>query len=291
MHNSRITVTTMWLLLVFALFCPVSFAQDQSQALIEAARKGDLKLVQELLAKGTDVNAKGASGVTALWEAAQQGHASVVKLLLDKGADVNARVDAGFTPLMEAANLGHLEVTRVLLERGADPNRKDQWGGTALIAAARNDHPMIVQLLLKGGSDINAKDRGSWTALVWAVWEGYPEVVKLLLESGAAVNEQDSHGRTILMEAAARAQHLKTEENSPWYYDFWDQTLNLFGFRVWGPREPPSGEKDPEVIKLLMAHGADVNARDKDGWTALKRAQKRGHKEIVELLKSHGARE
>jgi hypothetical protein len=48
---------------------------------------------------------------------------------------------------------------------------------------------------------------------------------------------------------------------------------------------------DRQMVKLLLEHGADVNAKDKGGWTALKRAQKRGAKEIVELLKAHGAKQ
>jgi len=47
----------------------------------------------------------------------------------------------------------------------------------------------------------------------------------------------------------------------------------------------------PEVVKFLLQHGADINARTIDGWTALKRAQKGGMPEIVEVLKAHGADE
>lgn len=292
MDKPGIVIIVAGLLFLLPVFRSASFAEDQVQALIDAACKGDLKQTQDLLDKGADVNVKGMSGQTPIAAAAQQGHAGVVRLLLEKGADVNSRVDAGFTPLIEAANLGHLEVTKVLLDRGADVNTKDGWGGTALITAARQDHPEIVKLLLERGADINAKDRKAWTALDWGVWNSYPEIVTLLLESGAGVDEKDSHGRTMLMEAVARPYQLKTREDSPWYCGLWNQALNLLGFTVWGPIEPPSGERDPEIVKLLLEHGgADINAKDKDDWTALKRAKKRGSKEIVELLKAHGAKE
>lgn len=46
-----------------------------------------------------------------------------------------------------------------------------------------------------------------------------------------------------------------------------------------------------EAVRLLLKNGADVNAKTRDGKTALKYAQKTGHKEIGELLKAHGAKE
>ena len=128
MRESRIAALITGLLLVLSVFCSASFAQDQ--ALIEAAKKGDLKQVQELLEKGADVNAKGMFGQTALMEAANKGHLEVVRLVLKKGADVNTRENSGETALMEAVLGGNPEIVKLIIDEGADANAKSNLDET-----------------------------------------------------------------------------------------------------------------------------------------------------------------
>ena len=71
-----------------------------------AAACGHLAMVQALLAKGAEVNAKTPGGWTALMNAAEGGHLAVVQALLDKGADVNAKTPNGWSALMWAAGSG-----------------------------------------------------------------------------------------------------------------------------------------------------------------------------------------
>jgi ankyrin repeat protein len=89
-YVSRIAAVIAVGLTVMTTFCPVSFAEDQSQALIEAAKQGDLKQVQELLEKGADINSKDNSGWTALMWVSDNGNAEIAKVLLAGGADINA---------------------------------------------------------------------------------------------------------------------------------------------------------------------------------------------------------
>ncbi len=91
-----------------------------------AAGRGDPAVVEALLAKGADVNAKDESGITALMWAS--GHLDVVQALLAEGADVNAKRNDGLTLLMQASQLGHLDVVQALIDRGADVNAKDNSG-------------------------------------------------------------------------------------------------------------------------------------------------------------------
>ncbi len=86
------------------------------------------------------------------------------------------------------------------------------------------------------------------------------------------------------MEVAARDHQIE-----PWYYSLRDLLVLTF-LNPLGPVYC-SGAKDPQIAKLLLQKGADVHVKDQDGWTALKRAQKRGATEIVQLLKEHGAKE
>jgi ankyrin repeat protein len=87
MHRLGIGIVTTGMLIVLSIFCSASFAEGQGQALIEAACKGDLRQVQELLEKGADINAKNCDQ-TALTAAARGGNLEIVKLLMEKGADV-----------------------------------------------------------------------------------------------------------------------------------------------------------------------------------------------------------
>jgi uncharacterized protein len=119
MRKPRIAVIAAGLLLALSIFCSASFAQDQGQALIEAAKQGDLKQVQELLEKGADINTKDKDGMTALMVACLNGHAEVVKDLLAKGADVNAEAKKGFTALKMASLYNYTEVVELLKAHGA----------------------------------------------------------------------------------------------------------------------------------------------------------------------------
>jgi hypothetical protein len=154
-----------------------------------------------------------------------------------------------------------------------------------LIGAAKSGDVTLVYNLLKKGADANALDGDGWTALEWGVWHGQLDMVKVLLDGRADTNARTHNGRTILMIAAARDHQIR-----PWYQEFSRMLQKIIFLNPWGPRYP-SGREDPQIVKLLLEKGADVNAKDKDGWTALKRAQKRGAVEIVELLKTHSAKE
>lgn len=140
--------------------------------------------------------------------------AHVIDKLLEKGANVNARDVAGWTPLMEAAATGDVRTAELLVARGAHVNDAANDGQTPIYLAARG-RPKMVEYLLAHGADPNATTRDGRTPLMHAVktgWltvvkpaliDGYREVFEALLARGADVNRRDSSGTTALMEAAA----------------------------------------------------------------------------------------
>jgi ankyrin repeat protein len=278
--------------LVWALLGSVevaSFAGNLHQELIEAVARGDSSLVTALVDNGADFNAKDEYGRTALTQASARGDLETVKLLLGKGADVKVNASSGWPALTKAAGRGDLEMVRLFLDRRAPPNAKDWSGSTALIEASvrgQKGHLAVIELLLQKGANIDAKDKLRWTALMWSVWYSHLEVVKTLLAKGADVNAMDGAGTTAVMQACARDHQLR----ALLYRELWQLFLSVFQGKTWGPTYP-SGQNDVEVLKLLLEKGADVNAKSRDGWTALNRAQRRGASEIVELLKAHGGTE
>jgi ankyrin repeat protein len=108
------------------------------------------------------------------------------------------------------------------------------------MAAARNDHPGVLKLLIERGADLDAMNDADYTALLLAAARGNVGCVKVLLEAGAGVDYEGAEGCTPLMQAA------------------------MCGARF-------HGEQDyVNVMLVLTAAGADPNARNRFGETALK---------------------
>jgi hypothetical protein len=131
-------------------------SSDRSEALSEAARRGDAARVKQLLDEGVDVNTKFRYNRTALSFAADRGHADVVKLLIERGADVNAK-DTFYnaTPLTWAVNPAmerkpqHVEVVRLLLAKGGIPA---EALSNALAAATQSKQDEMIALLKAAGA-------------------------------------------------------------------------------------------------------------------------------------------
>jgi len=111
-----------------------------------AAYGGDIEVVKEFLAAGTDVNAKTMHGGTPLRDAKTK---EIAELLIAKGADVNVKDKRGFTPLHYAARGGRNEIAELLISKGADVNAKNDEGKTALDEAKYK--PETADLLRKHG--------------------------------------------------------------------------------------------------------------------------------------------
>ena len=220
--------------------------------LMEASKRGDMRLVKTILEKGADVNAVDKGGATALIYAADGGHVKVVGLLLEKGADVNAKNKGGWTALMWAAtgsSSRRTEMVKLLIAKGADVNAKDQTGATALMGSSRQGNLRAVKLLVEKGADVNAKDRGGASALIEASTNGHLDIVKLLLEKGADVNAKDNEGKTPLMWASEKG-HSKV--------------ANLLK----GHSAAPSGSPDRTIDTNLL-----------DTWELLYQVNERGDEE------------
>lgn len=165
-----------FLLLVFPFFLA---AQDLSEDVLAAARKGDAAAVKALLDKGAPIEAKTPYGVTPLFFAARNGHTEVVRLLVERGAQVNV-TDTFYksTALGWAAGSGHADVVRLLLEKGA--TGADQ----ALTSAVAAGHASTVQAILdKGG----LKPPQLSSALALATNRGKADIAEMLKKAGAVL--------------------------------------------------------------------------------------------------------
>ena len=208
--------------------------------------------------------------------AAINGDLAGVQAELDKGVDVNVKDRFGFTPLHLAATK---EIAELLINEDADVNAKDK-GWTPLYHAAWRGHKEVAELLIAKGADVNMKDVEGVTPLHLAADRGHTEVVELLITKGADVNAKCDEGETPLdwaimnkqteLTALLRKHCGKTGEESTALID-------------------AAADGNIEVVKQLLAAGANVNAKNKWGGTPLHWAARGGHKEIVELLIAKGA--
>ena len=165
-----------------------------------AAWEGDIKAIEQHLAAGKDVDAKDdLYGDTPLLWAAGLGHKGVVEMLITKGADVNAKADGGWTPLHYATGGNDMEIVELLIDKGADINAKNARDQiTPLHWAAWRGHKEVTELLIAKGAVVNTKNKSGGTPLHNATWKGHKEVTELLIAKGADVNAKDVNDETPL---------------------------------------------------------------------------------------------
>ncbi|MEZ4415886.1 MAG: ankyrin repeat domain-containing protein [Gemmatimonadota bacterium] len=181
----------------------------------DAAQRGDLDAVKELLRAGADVNAAQGDGMTALHWAAERGDVSLAEVLLYAGADVDAGTRIGhYRPLHLAAQSGDADMLRMLLAARADPEAAtSNSGARPLHLAAASGSAAAVQVLIDAGAGIDARE-SAWgqTPLIFAAAAGRVEVIRALLKAGADPGLAAWSVDTAEQEAADRAAERRLQQ-------------------------------------------------------------------------------
>lgn len=245
---------------------------------VNAAAEGDVDTVKKYIQQGGDVNSCTKSGESAVGFAIMMKHTEVVNLLLDAGLDVNSFINEhdGNTPLHEAAFAGSVELVGKMIECGADVNKpnkaedRDVSGRTPLINACYGFHDGdslgTIKLLIDNGADVNAVDALGKTALMHAV--------DLVRSREAAAMFGGSSGGGGLADAFSMIGKIIDKSNE-----------------IAAGATDRGDDESLEIIKLLIGAGADVNARDNVGNTAILVATHHGLNKVIDLLKELGAEE
>jgi uncharacterized protein len=299
---------------------------DGTTPLHWAAQRDDVDTAVLLLGAGARANVANDFAVTPLSLACTNASAAMVDVLLRSGADPNVALPTGETPLMTAARTGNPKVVKSLLERQAKVDLKEIGRGqTALMWAAAEGHAEVVRLLIAHGADVNATSKSGFTPLLLAAREADIETSKVLLEAGAKVNGAAADGTTPLTVAVIRghtkyAQFLLDQGAyvdagpgfTPLHWAVGDWSLELAGDNTfvrpegseWDTVLGLRGKEKIEMVELLLAYGADVNARAEStprysggrgrggkqaGANAFLMAAQHADVEMMRLLKSYGA--
>ena len=276
--------------------------QDGATALHWAAHWDDLDIADLLIRAGANVNARNELGVTPLSLACENGSARMVDKLLQARANANLAPLNGETPLMTCARAGNVDAVSALLKHGADVNAKEKIEDqTALMWAVAERHPDVVRVLLEHGADVHARSRifgqlivrdengarlvcpppgvnapcvnaetvekGGSTPLLFAARSGDIESARLLIAAGANVNEQAPDGDSVLVVAAYSgngklAEFLLNKDANPSADNGGYSALHVALLRG-----------DNDLVKSLLAHGANVNARITKGTPHMRSSQ------------------
>jgi ankyrin repeat protein len=306
-----------------------------------AVRGDDLQMAQLLIRAGANVKATSRYGITPIALAAQNGNAPLVEMLLEAGADAKSTLPEGETVLMTAARTGNPDVIRMLVSHGADVNVVEGWQGqTALMWAAVENHAGAVRALADLGAKVNARSkaltfpefkwetsgmvvtvlpRGGWTPLMYGARDGAIDAVRALADAKADLDLADPDGTTALMLAIINA-HFDTaavliEKGAD--PNVTDSTgtgalyaavdMHTLGPMLSRPSPKLLDKLDAaDVVKLLLARGANPNARLKrpiigrhhtptgdaslgEGATPLARAAKSNDLVLMRMLFDAGA--
>ncbi len=278
-------------------------------ALMWAAAEGHVAVIEELIKAGADFRTPLDSGFTPLMLAVRQGHIGAAKALLKAGADVNEPVQvranpklpegerpirAGTTPLDLAVMNAHFQLASELLDAGADPN-SNRLGYTALHMLVYVRKPAI------GDSDPGPEGSGTMSSL---------EFAKRLVAKGADVNARITRrvnltntrfhdiGATPYLQAAmtADAEYMKElvalgADPSLKNAEGTNALMTAAGLGTRSPGEDAGTEEEViEAMQVALDHGADINAVDDNGETAMHGAAYKNLPLAVKFLADKGAR-
>ncbi len=297
-------------------------------ALMWAAAEGHTVIVRALVEKGADVHARTAGGFTALLIAAREDEPELARLLLDAGADVNAMAPGGATPLLVAAVRGHTRLAMLLLEQGADPNageagytplhwaagswhseltgslrgietaRDEEWRS---LNGVRDGKLELVEALLANGADPDVRlvdhppqfgfasqrfrvSIAGATPFLLAAMDANVAVMDALVAAGADTRLATDEGTTPLMVAAGlgrvpaetRVTEADTLDAVQFVLDLGAE-VNAINFVGRSALHGAAHIRSDPAVQLLVDHGATVDVADQRGITPLMIAEGGGH--------------
>uniref|UniRef100_A0A8C8AEQ3 K Homology domain-containing protein n=1 Tax=Otus sunia TaxID=257818 RepID=A0A8C8AEQ3_9STRI len=258
--------------------------------LMAAASGGYVDIVKLLLVHCADVNAQSSTGNTALTYACAGGFVDIVKVLLKAGANIEDHNENGHTPLMEAASAGHVEVARVLLEYGAGINtHSNEFKESALTLACYKG--ILAALLIERGANLEEVNDEGYTPLMEAAREGHEEMVALLLAQVLTVS-CGCHWANINAQTEETQETALTLACCGGFSEVADFLIKAGADIELGCSTPlmeAAQEGHLELVKYLLAAGANVHATTATGDTALTYACENGHTDVADVLLQAGA--
>ena len=187
-----------------------------------------------------------------LLAAALAGDAEGVAAAARDGANLETRDADDRTSLLIAATQDHVDVAKVLVELGADPNALDNRHDTAWLVTGVTGSVAMLEVLLPANPDMTIRNRYGGISVIPACERGHVEYVRRVVQTDTDVNHINDLGWTALLEAVILGD---------------------------------GSEPYQEIVRILLAAGADKSIADKDGVTALEHAVAMGQSEVAAIVR------
>lgn len=265
-----------------------------------------IDLVEYLIAKGADVNARDAQGKTPLYmviellnslDKVNNQQIALVNYLIKHGAKINSNIQNGNA--LEHTLLLHqvksVELAKVIINNGIDINTKDEYGNTALHAAVFNKNYKLVDFLTQNGADVNALNNEQKAPLYIAIDIGHPnsqyntKIAKLLINRGASISIRHPVGNLSIVHLAA------SDKDFMKFLLDKGADINAKNSDGWTPLHSVifglNFDNKIEIPKFLIENGADVNAKTNDGETPLDLALRGYNTNLIKLFKQKGGKQ
>jgi uncharacterized protein len=227
-------------------------SRDEGLTPIQMARQRGHTRLEGVLMKATTAKPP-ADPDAALLAGAARGDADAVAAALRAGADLEARDSHRRTALLLAAADDHVDAARVLVAMGADPDALDDRHDTPWLVTGVTGSVAMLEALLPAGPDLTIRNRYGGVSVIPASERGHVDYVRRVVSTGIDVNHVNDLGWTALLEAVILGD---------------------------------GGPAHREIVRILLAAGADPGIADKDGVTARDHARAKGFAAMAKLLGS-----
>lgn len=218
---------------------------------LQMARERGFDRLERILATVTTAEPP-ARADAALLRAAERGDADAVAVALRAGADIEARDGHERTALLLASTYDRVAVAQLLIAMGADPDALDDRHDTPWLVTGVTGSVAMLEALLPAGPDLTIRNRFGGLSVIPASERGHVAYVRRVVQTDIDLDHVNDLGWTALLEAVVLGD---------------------------------GGRDHQDVVRILLAAGADRTITDNDGVTAVQHAERRGFDEIAALLR------